>query len=144
MDDAYHEYFAGAFEALPERVDHSIGWLESSWGVDRYVAESAIAALRDSVEAAAASVEAETGHVLRSDAKWFLLLVFSQLMLQPVLAVRREPPDALLSQAAADIMQIARVGAERVSEREVSSHVLVDALSDRWEDLELTRAHHWE
>jgi hypothetical protein len=144
MDDAYHRYFAGAFEVLPERVDDPFGWLESSWDLDRATSAEAIGTIRDTIDAADRSLEVETGHVLRSDAKWFLLLVFSQLMVQPVLAVRGEQPEPLLEQAATDVMRIARIGAETTHEREVSSHVLANVLSEQWDDLELTRAHWWE
>src|SRR3954451_3391194 len=100
MDEGYHRYFASALEALsasaPARLEHS-------WDVDRGSAEWAVRTIHEAIDAADGSIEDDTGHVLRADAKFFLLLVFSQLMVQPVLAVRREDPELLLEQATADI-----------------------------------------
>jgi hypothetical protein len=144
MEEAYHRYFAEAFDTLPRQLDSPLDWLEDRWGLEREQAENAVSRISDAVEAADLSLRETSSHVLRADAKWLLLLAFSQLMVQAVVAVRQESPEELFVQAEHDVMHVAKFALENAVEREISSHGVIDALSSQWGQLELTRAAWWE
>jgi hypothetical protein len=144
LEEAYHQYFAEAFNTFPDRLDSPLDWLEARWGVSRDQAHTAIARVSDAVAAADTEIQDRSKNVLRADAKWLLVLVFSQLMVQAVLAVRGDSPEELLIQAEHDVLHVARTAALNAPEREISSHRIIDALSTQWADLELTRAEWWE
>lgn len=142
MDESYYRYFESAFETASEDAEPPHAgreWLPMRRNARRVVT----AQVQQAIRGADAALE-ENGRRLRPDARWFLLLVFSELMAQPVIAVRPDVPEEVLAQLAADVQTVALAAGERTYEHEVSSHVIVDALSQRWDDLELTRARWWE
>jgi hypothetical protein len=80
---------------------------------------------------------------LREDAKAFLALNFTNLIVAPLLIGGRVSPDDLSRDTQEDINMLVRRAAGGTS-GEVSAHRIVDALSKSWEDLRVGRYEIWE
>ena len=99
-----------------------------------------IAWIRDAIEAAAKKL-AEQGARLREDAKYFLLVNFTEMVVKPL---RKANPEKRLQDALNhDLKLLLDVAAQAVHKAEISGHAVVDALSKAWSDLEVNHLEIW-
>jgi hypothetical protein len=83
---------------------------------------------------------------IRPDAKLFLLVDFHRLLVMPLVESGRMTPDEDFGRLGDDtgfIISSARDLADRDQEEEISSHRVVDTVSQEWDNLQLTRESIW-
>jgi len=107
---------------------------------------------RDSIEVRRTLDEVEkrlqqTGQVLRSDAKFFLLINFMQMVAMPLRFTQRvetrELRDLLRNDIGFLVDRAIEVGGPR-AKKDISAHAVIDALSRYWPNLKLSRFRLWE
>ena len=88
---------------------------------------------------------------LRADAKYFLLLNFMQMVFAPVRLLGRDVTAELTSSLVADINLVVNEAARRqqilpglaAEQSDVSGHAVLEAVSNRWRDLNLSSFRIW-
>jgi hypothetical protein len=87
---------------------------------------------------------------LRADAKYLLLVTFTEMIVQPIRMRNLDTPWPragvdLEAAVSADIeLLVMKAALERRSYREVSGHAVIDALSKHWKKLRIAKFDIWE
>jgi hypothetical protein len=157
MDPAYDHIFGDLFEFRSNREDLN---RPQTFEAERYPPDEAARAVRETIEEADRGLVALQGLRLRSDARYFLLVNLTEMVVRPVQLRTGEPPFAgpsaelenillgdvrlLVSDAARRHMErqasLARV---RPPDREISGHSIVEALAANWTRLKLNSYRIW-
>ena len=138
MDDAYRAYFREYIDYLerfrPTPRDLRLGPFDPDLerGPAHYLARGALE-------------RARLDFKLRPDAELLLYLLALDFVARPVVAVRG--PEAargeLEGDLASDIESVIQAAQERASEDEINAHSVIDALSERWNNLRTAGQNIW-
>lgn len=132
MDERFRESYAAIYDELTRRP----GPIEDVSGPLRPTPST----IRDYIETASASLP---DRELREDAKAFLAVNFSQLIVAPLLAGGERAVE-VGDDVRSDIALLVEDASARSQEAQVSAHQVVDALSKSWGRLQIARYGLWE
>ena len=152
MDPVYDQVFRNLYEFRSNRPE--------TFEPERYPPDEAAQAVRDTIDEADRGLGALEGLRLRSDARYFLLVNLTEMVVRPVQLRTGEPPFAgpsaelesilladvrlLISDAGRRHMEhqasLARV---RRPDLEISGHTVVEALAANWTRLKLNSYRIW-
>ena len=94
-----------------------------------------------------AAKEMKLDDQLRPDARFFLLINFHQMVLLPLSYAKQSPPPEVLfemiNQDVRAVLEIARSRLKRENRREISGHMIVEALSEVWQKLRVSEFELW-
>lgn len=150
MDPIYAHIFDDFYNAQSDREypDRDRIMRAASFSSDRPVRR-----VRDIIEKAESGLESEFGLRLRSDARYFLLLNLTEMMVRPIQARTGEPPferngelqDMLVGDVRLLVLDAARRHRDhaKVPDREISGHRVVEALAANWSRLRLNSYRIW-
>lgn len=157
MDPAYEHIFDDLYNA---RSDRNYPNRALIFEAANFQSDEPVTAVRQTVDNANEQLEASQGLQLRSDARYFLLLNLSEMVVRPIQMRTGEPPfagpsgdldsmlradlDLLLSYAARRHIERQRsLGVGRPPDREISGHTVVEALAANWTRLKLNSYRIW-
>jgi hypothetical protein len=96
------------------------------------------------IDEVAQQVTASTGRRLRADARYLLLLNFTEMVIRPADLAERVRPGEFREAARDDIRTIVGAAAERAEVEEVSGHALINALTSVWGRLRTVAYNVWD
>ena len=142
MDPEYDKYFAQRLDEY-QRVPAGFSFQGAR---PRELDEAAGQLTREALEQASRfALERTSGRGLRSDGQLFLYLIGSELIVRPILNLRRESIGAVQEMLAHDSALIVGRAAEGVGgEDRISAHRLIDATSESWSELSLAQFAIWD
>lgn len=157
MDPVYEHIFGDLYNASYERDDPNRARIAKA---ATFQSNETIRAVRETIEEADRGLVATEGLRLRSDARYFLLLNLTEMVVRPVQMRTGEPPFAgpseeLESMLLGDVKLLVSDAARRHNERqrslalvrpperEISGHSVVEALAANWTRLKLNSYRIW-
>jgi hypothetical protein len=157
MEPAYERIFDDLYNVWSDQ-----GYPDRSKIVEfaNYQSNEPMSTVRRTIEDAQVELEESEGLRLRSDARYFLLMNLSEMVVRPIQIRTGETPfkepsgeldsilrgdlDLLLSHAARKHMEHQGApGPERPLDREISGHSVVEALAANWTQLKINSYRIW-
>lgn len=138
-------YFDSVYDRFYEAFVYDLGWRGPVWRTSRVPLETS--RVIESVIS-----ELQLSQRVRSDAKYFLLINYTEMVVEPLLAAEvigysdRERLLDLLRQDTRTILRTADAMTQQGNPtpvREISSHVVLDSVSRSWPRLHLASSTHW-
>jgi hypothetical protein len=157
MDPAYEHIFDDLYNVQSDRNYPNRARI---FEAGNFQSDEPVTTVRQTVDSANEQLEASQGLRLRSDARYFLLLNLSEMVVRPIQMRTGEPPfagpsgdldrmlrgdlDLLLSDAARRHAERQRsLGGGRRPDPEISGHSIIEALAANWTRLKLNSYRIW-
>jgi hypothetical protein len=100
--------------------------------------------LKHWIDQATQQVTASTGRRLRADARFLLLLNFTEMVIRPADLAETVRPGEFREAARDDIRTIVGAATERAEAEEISGHALINALTSVWGRLRTVAYNVWD
>ncbi len=100
--------------------------------------------LRTLIDKESNESEKDKDHKLRIDARYLLLINFTEMIIRPAGSAGKVPIETLRQAAAEDIRVLVREAAGRTETEEVSGHQVIDVLANSWHSLKTTAFDIWD
>jgi hypothetical protein len=100
--------------------------------------------LRSSVDQVGEQAQANTGRRLRTDARYLLLINFSEMVIRPADRAQKVSSGELREATRDDILTVVRAAAERARAQEISGHDVINALTTVWGELKTMAYNVWD
>lgn len=103
--------------------------------------------LRNWLDEADKDLQAKRGQRLRADARYLLLINFTEMVIRPADQAKRVPPSEFREVVHNDLLSVVRAASDRAKAadtREISGHEVINALSGVWGNLKTMAYNVWD